>query len=186
MGRFTTHLRAVFVSGALALCGAGAPLFASETLDRLYQELAEPDNSEWRRVESDIQREWSKSGSPVMDLLLKRGEEAIDAGDLDAAVEHLTALTDHAPDFAAGWNARASAYFLMGQLGPAVSDSGQVLQLDARHYDALDGLAIILEQLGRDDQALAVFRASLDIHPHQEEVQQAIERLELKSRGTAL
>src|SRR5690606_3470319 len=99
-----------------------------------------PDNAEWRLAEADILREWSKSGSPAMDLLLKRGREAMEAGDLKAAIEHLTALTDHAPEFAEGWNARATAYFLAGAFGPSVDDIRHTLALNPRHFGALAGL----------------------------------------------
>ena len=80
-----------------------------QDLDALFAELADPDAGDWQRAEQDIWREWSKSGSPAMDLLLQRGRDALQAGEVGAAIEHLTALTDHAPDFAEGWNARATA-----------------------------------------------------------------------------
>ncbi|OYX42005.1 MAG: hypothetical protein B7Z02_13905 [Rhodobacterales bacterium 32-67-9] len=155
-------------------------------MDNLYAELADPNNPEWQRVQADILREWSKSGSPSMDLLLKRGREAMEAGDLTAAIEHFTALTDHAPEFAEGWNARATAYYLAGQFGPSVADIRRTLALNAQHFGALDGLGMILEELGRDAAAIEVFRASLAIHPHQDNIKQALERLEQKTSGTAL
>lgn len=159
---------------------------ASEYLDNLYAELANPDNLEWRRTQADILREWSKSGSPAMDLLLKRGREAMEAGDLQAAIEHFTALTDHAPDFAEGWNARATAYFLAGQFGPSIADIQRTLALNDHHFGALSGLGQILEELGQDDRAVAAYRAALAIHPHQEAIKQALERLEKKTTGTEL
>lgn len=186
MGRFATHLRALLTAFAAALLLAGPVAAASDLLDNLYAELADPDNPEWQRAQADILREWSKSGSPSMDLLLKRGREAMEAGDLVAAIEHFTALTDHAPDFAEGWNARATAYYLAGQFGPAVADIRRTLALNAYHFGALDGLGMILEELGRDETAMEVYRASLAIHPHQDTIKQALERLEQKTSGTAL
>ena len=186
MGRFTTHLRALLTAFAAALLLAGQVFAASDPLDNLYAELADPDNPEWQRAQADILREWSKSGSASMDLLLKRGREAMEAGDLTAAIEHLTALTDHAPDFAEGWNARATAYFLAGQLGPSIDDIKRTLALNEHHFGALTGLGMILEELGRDAAAMEVYRASLAIHPHQDNIKQALERLERKTSGTAL
>lgn len=185
MGRITTHFGAILLTVAAAL-PLGQPAMAAEPLDRLYAELADPANAEWQRAQADILREWSKSGSPAMDLLLKRGKDAIEAGDLPAAIEHLTALTDHAPDFAEGWNARATAYYLSGQIGPSVSDIGRVLALNDHHFGALDGLGMILEELGEDQAAMKAYRASLAIHPHQDNIHQALERLEKKATGTAL
>lgn len=184
MGRIATHFRAF----CLACAAASAALagHAAEPLDRLYAELADPANAEWQRTQADILREWSKSGSPAMDLLLRRGKDAIEAGDLAAAIEHLTALTDHAPDFAEGWNARATAYYLSGQVGPSVSDIGRALALNEHHFGALDGLGMILEELGQDAAAIKAYRASLAIHPHQPTIHEALDRLEKKTTGTAL
>ncbi|MCB2116050.1 MAG: hypothetical protein KDE00_07025 [Rhodobacteraceae bacterium] len=186
MNGLTTHLRALVLGSAAALWAVAPAFGGTATLEALFAELADPDNPDWSRAESDILRAWSKSGSPSMDLLLKRGQEALEAGDLPAAVEHLTALTDHAPEFAEGFATRASAYFLEGQLGPAVADLAHTLQIEPRHFAALAGLGVILEQLGRDEAALGAYRASLALHPHQDEVIQAIERLEKKTGGTAL
>ncbi|MFZ1725251.1 MAG: tetratricopeptide repeat protein [Albidovulum sp.] len=181
------RLAVAFAAALFLAMTAGVPSLAANTkLDELYAQLADPDNPKWQRAQSDIQREWSKSGSPTMDLLLKRGQEAMQNGDLAAAIEHLTALTDHAPDFAEGWNARATAYFLAGLYGPSVADIQKTLSLNPHHFGALGGLAIILEQTGQDASALKAYRASLAIHPHQEGILEALKRLEQKTSGTDL
>lgn len=185
MQAFTTILKYVVAAILLAV----PPLAAEagpEALDGLFAELAKPDNSEWQRVESDILREWSKSGSPSMDLLLKRGQEAIGVGDLPAAIEHLTALTDHAPDFPEGWNARATAFFLAGQYGPSIRDIQRTLALEPRHFGALSGLGMIFEEMGRTETALEAFQAAHAIHPNRPDLSGAIERLERELRGTDL
>ncbi len=155
-------------------------------LERYFEELADPDYEGWARAESDIRRAWSRSGSPGMDLLLKRGQDALDEGDYDAAIEHLTALTDHAPDFAEGWNARATAYFAAGLYGPSMADIARVLTLEPRHWGALAGLGMILDEMGREDEALDAFRASFALNPHQQDVKDAIARLETTLAGTAI
>jgi Flp pilus assembly protein TadD len=174
-------LSAAFVA-ALFLCVA--PLAAASVdMDGLYAELADPDNPAWERAQADILREWSKSGSATMDLLLKRGKDAMEAGDLPAAIEHLTALTDHAPDFAEGWNARATAYFMAGEFGPSLADIRKTLALNPHHFGALTGLGTILEQSGQPEEAMRAFRAALALNPHQENVTQALERLEKDAIG---
>lgn len=155
-------------------------------LDQLYAELADPKNPDWRIAEGDIQREWSKSGSAAMDLLLRRGQEALAAGDYTTAIEHLTALTDHAPDFAEGWNARATALYFAGHLGASVADIRRTLRLNPHHFGALAGLGMIFEDLGRPEAALRAYRASLDIDPHQDGVQKSVDRLMKATEGTAL
>ena len=157
-----------------------------QSLDQLYAELADPANENWQRVQADIVREWSRSGSPAMDLLLKRGEEAMNAGDLKAAIEHLTALTDQAPDFAEGWNARATAYFQAGYFGPSLLDIEHTLSLNPHHFGALAGLGMIFQATGRPDQARRAYEASLAIHPHQDGIRHALEELEQEGSGTEL
>jgi len=161
---------------------------AAETtgLDRAFKELADPGYAGWERAESDIRRAWSRSGSATMDLLLKRGEEAMDAGDLPAAIEHLTALVDHAPDFPEGWNARATAYYMAGQIGPSVADIAQTLKLEPRHWGALAGLGMIFAEMGEKERALKAFRASFALNPHQQDVKDSITRLQKELAGVTL
>jgi Flp pilus assembly protein TadD len=139
----------------------------SSRIAELLTQLQDPETENWRRVERQIMNEWSKSGSPAMDLLLQRGRDALARGETQAAIEHLTALTDHAPDFAEGWNARATAFFQAGLYGPSVEDIGRTLTLNPRSFRRASGLAIILEQTGREETALEAYRAALAIHPHQ-------------------
>lgn len=158
----------------------------TETLDSLFAELKESDAQSAGRIEREIWNEWSKSGSPAMDLLLQRGRDAMAAGDMGAAIEHFTALTDHAPDFAEGWNARATAYFQAGEWGPSVNDIAKTLTLNPRHFGALSGLGMIFEQLEQPEKALEAYKAALAIHPHLQGVIEAVERLEAETAGTDL
>jgi tetratricopeptide (TPR) repeat protein len=159
-------------------------LQASATgLDDLFAQLQTATPIESNRLERQIWREWSKSGSASMDLLLQRGREALDNGDTAAAIEHLTALVDHAPDFAEGWNARATAYFQAGLYGPSVADIQHVLALNPRHFGAMTGFARILEDTDQPDRALVLYRAAIAIHPNLDGVKEAIDRLEAKSAG---
>lgn len=178
--RFHNRIVAAF----MLIFFACAPGFAqTPELDALFGQLVTADEAAAGRIEKDIWRIWSRSGSPAFDLLLERGRRAMEQGDLDAAIEHLTALTDHAPDFAEGWNARATAYFQAGQFGPSVADIHHTLALNPRHFGALSGFGMILEAMGRPDQALTVYRAALAIHPHLQAVLEAVKRLEAKAAG---
>lgn len=157
----------------------GAPVFADEArLSELMAELADPAAENWERTEKRIMDIWSKSGSRSADLLLQRGRDALQAKDTKAALEHFTALTDHAPDFAEGWNARATVFFEMKEYGLSISDISRALSLNPHHFEAMTGLALIMEQLDEPDEALRIFREVARLNPHREVVQDAIERLE--------
>jgi tetratricopeptide (TPR) repeat protein len=164
------------------------PALAQDTakVDDLLTRLKDADEGAAERIERELWVEWSKSGSPAMDLLLERGRKAMESGDLDAAIEHLTALVDHAPDFAEGWNARATAFFQAGMLGPSVADIAHTLDLNPNHFGALTGFGMILEATGKEAEALEVYRAAIAIHPHMDGVSEAIQRLEAKTAGQDL
>jgi tetratricopeptide (TPR) repeat protein len=181
-----TRLFQSFVASIAAIVFATAAPAQDGGLDRLFERLQDADPGEAQRIEREIWTEWSKSGSPAMDLLLRRGRDAMEAGDLPAAIEHLTALTDSAPDFAEGWNARATAYFQAGLFGPSVADIARTLELNPRHFGALAGFGMILEATDRKAEALEVYRAALAIHPHLQGVLEAVERLTAETAGQDL
>ena len=186
MGKFAVLFKPVVAAFAVLLLNS-APLAAQGAdLEALYERLADPETGDWESVERQISGEWSRSGSTSMDLLLERGRKAMEDEDWDAALEHLTALTDHAPDFAEGWNARATAFFNKEMYGPALEDIQRVIALNPRHFGAITGLAIILQQLGFDDEALEAWRAVEALHPHRPEMQEAVKVLSKAVEGQAL
>lgn len=138
------------------------------------------------RIATQIKRSWMRSGSASADLLLKRGRDALQAKKPKVALEHLTALTDHAPDFAEGWHMRASALYQEKLYGPALEDLARVLALNPDHFEAIQGLGAIFEQLGDPKRAYEVYEQVLAIHPHHADVLEAMERLETKVKGPAL
>lgn len=175
------------VAAVLLIFFGTAPLFAqTAVLDGLFSRLLTVPAEEAPQIEREIWREWGKSGSPAMDLLLERGEKAMEQGDLEAAIEHLTALTDRAPDFAEGWNQRATAYFQAGKLGPSLADIQRTLALNPRHFGALAGFGIVLEELGQKQQAMEVYHKALAIHPHLAGVLEALRRLDETAAGQEL
>ena len=177
---------ALMLALTLAVTTAGPAPAQAVDLPALLAELANPESEGWRRIERQIVTEWSKSGSAAMDLLLQRGREAMREGDTAAAIEHLTALTDHAPDFAEGWNARATAFFNAGLYGPSVEDIARTLTLNPHHFGALAGLGMIFQELGDKPAALRAFKAALAIHPHLERVNEAVKKLETETSGQTL
>jgi tetratricopeptide (TPR) repeat protein len=182
MGRFRKLQLAAIATAALSTAPA-APTLAEDQqdarrLDELFTELGEPGREDWERVEGEITRIWSSSGSPAMDLLLSRGNEALQAEDYSTALEHFGALIDHAPDFAEGWNGRATTYFMMGEFSLSIADVEHVLVLNPRHFGALAGLAFMLEQMDEPDLALRAMLAAQKLNPNRPNVNDAVKRLE--------
>lgn len=152
----------------------------------LLRQLAQSDEAGARRIDRQLQALWSQSGSPAMDLLLKRGRDAMEVDDSKTAIEHLTALTDHAPEFAEGYHMRASAYFSADLLGPAIADLERALALNPNNYNAIYGLGAILETLDDKQRAHDAYERVLEIHPYHEEALAGMERLRPGIEGRAL
>lgn len=188
MTGFRKRILAGAVAALAAVAGPASGLTADQEarLDALFVELAEPDRDDYPRIESEIQRIWSQSGSPSMDLLLRRAGEAVAAEDYAAAIGHLSALTDHAPDFAEGWNARASAFYMLGEYTLAMADIERTLALEPRHFGALEGLAAILEEFGQPQLAREALRAAQEVNPHRPSVTENLERLERETGAAEL
>ncbi|MCX8953129.1 hypothetical protein OU790_06740 [Ruegeria sp. NA] len=152
----------------------------------LLQQLAQSTPDQAIALDRQLQALWAQSGSASADLLLERGREALDDGDVSAALEHLTALTDHAPDFAEGWHLRASAFFGIERFGMAAADLEHTLTLNPNNYEAIYGLGLIFEIIGQPDKAYDAYSRALAIHPHHEEVTNAVNRLKPQIDGAAL
>ncbi|MFN3661254.1 tetratricopeptide repeat protein [Yoonia sp.] len=167
--------------------GFSTPVVAqTERLDQLFAELSQADEEEAHRIENQIVSEWGKSGSPAIDLLMRRGQDALDAGAPEAALDHFSALVDHAPDFAEGYFHRATAYYLLEEFGPAIADLGEVLARNPRHFEAMRGLAIMMEDMKRPAEALDLYRMILDIMPRSAAARAEADRLQQQLEGMAI
>ena len=182
------HFLKNIVTAFLAIVMFSLPCAAVEQarLDRLFTQLRQADEAEAGKIGDEIVLELSKSGSSAMDLLLKRGRDALEAGETQTAIEHLTALTDHAPEFAEGWHMRAVAFSRTGLYGPAIADLEKALALRPRHFEAIYGLGVILEELDRPEMAIEAYTRVLEIHPFYEDVSEAVERLNATLAGKEL
>lgn len=154
-----------------------------EELARAFTQLKSEDEATWRQAQITIEKLWSRSGSASMDLLLERGRQAMAREEIDKALEHFTDLVRLSPGFAEGWNARATAHFVNGDMGAAMADIIETLSLEPRHFGALTGLGTILEQIGDERNAIKAFRDALALHPHLEGPQEAVKRLAPSADG---
>ncbi|MCL3883519.1 tetratricopeptide repeat protein [Marivita sp. GX14005] len=172
---------------ALLIAALAGPVLAQDAGEDLLAQLRTAEDAQAaERLERQLRREWAKSGSPTMDFLLKRGQDALETGDLEAAIAHLGALTDHAPEFAEGWHALALAYFRAERIGLAADALERTLALNPQHFGALRGLGAILEQVDRPKLAYDAFSRVLTLRPHDPGATAALERLERQVSGTSL
>ena len=184
MRKFKSAVAAFLISGPLI----AQPILAQDgSAQDLLDKLAQAEDARAAdRLERQLRQEWSKSGSAAMDLLLKRGQDALDVDQIDVAMEHLTALTDHAPDFAEGWHALALTYYRAEMFGPAADALERTLALNPHHFGALRGLGAIFEQVDKPHLAYDAYSRVLSMRPHDSEVIDALERLERRVNGQTL
>ena len=173
---------------AAALLAAGL-VFAPPTearqddarLDVLFARLqATTDAAEAELIEGLIWRLWSNSGSETVDLLMSRGGQAMASGEYEAALDVLDSVVELDPDFAEGWNRRATIYYLMGEYEASVADVQRTLRLEPRHFGALSGLGLIYTALQDEDRALRAYRMALEVNPHLSGARRAV--LHLKNK----
>lgn len=166
---------------------ASAPARADQKdprLDTLFDQLFEAPTAEAaKQVEQAIWAVWLESGSPTVDLLMQRAIVAMNEQQFDAALALFNTVVELAPDYAEGWNKRATLYYLMGRLQASIEDVERTLELEPRHFGALSGLGIIYAQQGEDEKALDAFERALIANPHLEHPRAEVERLKRKLRG---
>jgi len=154
------------------------------SLDTLFQALKiAPDAESAKAIENRIWAVWMVSGSDTCNLLMGRAKAAADEKDYDLAIKLLDAVIEIKPDYVEGWNRRATVYYLMNDYGHALADIREVLAREPRHFGALAGLGLILQELGDDAHALEVYRRALAINPHLEHVGETIKELRDKVEG---
>ncbi len=161
-------------------------VFAESAPPELLEKLRDASPIDAPRVARDVETIWARSGSAAMDLLLKRGRDAMEEGEFNTAIDHFTALTDHAPDFAEGYNARAEAYFRADLYGPALDDLETALALNPLNYNAIFGVAVMMQEFDQLDRAEQLYRQVLTLHPNHENAQAALEYLKSAGIGREL
>ncbi|MGI9426899.1 MAG: tetratricopeptide repeat protein [Hyphomicrobiaceae bacterium] len=155
--------------------------------ENLYALLATAaDKNEAKAVSQALNQLYLTSGSPTVDLLMKRGIKSINGKKLDLALEFLNAVIELAPDYAEGWNRRAYIYYKQNKYHQAAGDLRRVLALDPHHFKALDGLGTILRETGDETGALKVFERLTDVHPHWSGADSVLKELKQKVEGRGI
>jgi Tfp pilus assembly protein PilF len=112
--------------------------------------------------------------------------EAMNARDLATARRHLDVLIAIEPNYAEGWNKRATVFFMEGDFAASLADIRRTLEIEPRHFGALSGLGMILERMDQKAGALKAFRDALAIHPQMPAVRSRVEALSAEVEGTEL
>jgi tetratricopeptide (TPR) repeat protein len=155
-----------------------------KNLDFLFDALkAAPDADSAKLVEGRIWALWLASGSDTTDLLMTRVKTATDEKDTALALQLLDAVISLRPDYVEAWNRRATIHFASKDYGKSLADIRQVLAREPRHFGALTGLGVIMQELNEEKLALEAFRRALAVNPHLQKVPDFVKSLTEKVEG---
>src|SRR3954464_5383603 len=154
------------------------------SVDFLFGALkAAPDDETAHAIEQRIWALWMRSRSDTATLLMTRAQKAIEDKDLDLALKLLDGIVKVKPDYLEAWNRRATLYYMKKDYGHSIADIREVLKREPRHFGALTGLGLILQDIGDDKQALEVYRRALAVYPRIERVPDIVKTLTEKVEG---
>ncbi len=129
-------------------------------------------------AEQSVWRVWSRSGDPEIDKLLTAGIEEMELGLYTEAIHTFSRVVERKPEFAEGWNKRATALFLAGDLHRSLADCDEVMKRNPQHFGALSGYGQIYFRLEQYEKALDYFRRALAVNPNLEGVETTIRGIE--------
>ena len=155
-----------------------------QDIDFLFGALkAAPDAESAKAVEGRIWSLWIISPSDTANLLMTRVRTAVEVKNLDLAVTLLDSIIKLRPDYVEAWNRRATINYMRKDIGRALDDMRHVLAREPRHFGALAGLGLIMQDLGEDKRALEVYRKAIEINPHLPRIPDLIKTLTEKVEG---
>lgn len=193
-------MRNVFAFCALALLAttqpqqafaenAGNPIVAKadNQLDTLFSDLKRERNEKAaERLAGRIWEAWYRSGSASVDLMMQWAQQAVEAKKFDVALDFLDQVVTLQPNYAEGWNRRATVHFLMQNYRKSMADIERTLELEPRHFGALSGMAQIMATTGRNELALQAWQSVLDIYPMLRNAQNEVSRLSEELAGEGI
>lgn len=144
----------------------------------LVKRLSDKDPVVRAVAEQSVWRVWSHSGDAETDRLLAAGVEEMEMGLYAEAIHTFTNVIKRSPDFAEGWNKRATARFLIGDLRGSLADCDEVIKRNPQHFGALSGYGQIYFRLEQYEKSIEYFRRALTVNPNLTDLEITIRRIE--------
>jgi tetratricopeptide (TPR) repeat protein len=156
----------------------------TKNLDFLFGALkAAPDEASAKHVEARIWAIWIQTPSDTAALLMVRAKAAVDAQKIDIAIKLLDSVIKLRPDYIEAWNRRATLYYMQNDYGRSLADIREVLIREPRHFGALAGLGMIMQEVGDEKRALEAYRKALAVNPHLDKIPDQVKSLTEKVEG---
>ena len=143
----------------------------------LAKRLFDQDEDTREAAEAALWAVWSRSGDARVDALFKKGVSQMNSAGIEEAVATFTEVIRIKPDFAEGWNKRATVLFFQKRYQESLADCDEVIKRNPNHFGALSGYGQIYSQLQEWDKALEYFEKALAVNPNMQGVAVNIEAL---------
>jgi tetratricopeptide (TPR) repeat protein len=158
-----------------------------QALNGLYVQLSHAEDEQSAAlVVSAIESLWLKSGSHTIDVLMSRAIVLVQDKEYDIALRILDTVVEIEPGFSEGWNQRATVHFLQRNMQDSFNDLRRVLALEPKHFKAVNGLGLVLEELGDKKAALKAYRQALKLNPFLGGTKRSIRELERDVEGQGI
>jgi tetratricopeptide (TPR) repeat protein len=150
-------------------------LTRAQRLDALFADLKKAKSQAVAEgVAGRIWEQWNNSQSASINLLMQWSQDAMDRQKFPVALDFLDQVVVLKPDYAEGWNRRATLHFMMNNYSKSMADIEKTLQLEPRHFGALAGMGHIFLALERKELALRAYERALDVYPMMRAVQKQV------------
>jgi tetratricopeptide (TPR) repeat protein len=148
-----------------------------QDVPKLAAALRDPDALVRAIAERSLWDVWGRSGETEIDALYANGVQEMSEGLGEAAVQTFTRIIERRPDFAEGWNKRATVLYMLGQYQKSLADCDEVMKRNPYHFGALSGYGMIYLKLGDPGRALTWFERALDVNPNLSQVEETVRAL---------
>ena len=147
-------------------------------LEDLFKILSKTESDvQINEVTSSIWDIWHETNDPSIEADFYRGLESMRTGDLLMAVAFFTRVIEKNPNFAEGWNKRATVYYMLGKFDVSIMDIHETLKLEPRHFGAMDGMGLIFIEMKKFEKALDIYDQMLKIFPNSTATKEKKERM---------
>ena len=148
-----------------------------DDVPKLAAALRDSDPLVRRLTERALWEVWSRSGERDIDRLFAVGVEQMNDQQGAAAVQTFSEIIRRKPEFAEGWNKRATVYYVLGEYAKSLADCDEVMKRNPYHFGALSGYGMIYMELNEPARALTYFERTLAVNPNLESVAEAVQML---------
>jgi tetratricopeptide (TPR) repeat protein len=136
-------------------------------LNHLFDKLiVTEDQLEIEKLTQQIWKIWHEIDDPRMTRAFETGVQMMNLGFHSRAIDYFDKVIMEIPNFAEAWNKRATAHFMMGNFDLSMRDISKTLELEPRHFGALDGMGLIFIHLNQPEKAIDIYDKMLEIFPN--------------------